>query len=61
MAVEDNLGGRSAELTFPQTSRSDAGNYRCVAKSEAGSFQAEVAAVMERKFNLVIVMLLQIF
>ncbi|KAK8404553.1 hypothetical protein O3P69_007661 [Scylla paramamosain] len=47
--VEGSEGsGSSSELIFPRASASDAGSYRCVAKSEAGSFLAEIFAVMER-------------
>lgn len=48
MVVEGAAGSSSAELVFPRASVNDAGTYRCVAKSEAGSFLAEVAAVVER-------------
>lgn len=54
MAVEGSLGDSSAELTFPRASASDAGTYRCVARSDAGSFLAEVAAVIEREFYFII-------
>lgn len=47
--VEGGTGAGSAELVFPRASVGDAGAYRCVAKSEAGSFLAEVAAVVGRE------------
>lgn len=50
VSVEDAVGSSSADLIIPQASASDAGTYRCVAKSEAGAFLAEVAAVVEREF-----------
>ncbi|MPC74200.1 hypothetical protein E2C01_068552 [Portunus trituberculatus] len=50
--VEGSEGsGSSSELIFPRASASDAGSYRCVARSEAGSFLAEVFAIMERKLS----------
>lgn len=52
--VEGAAGDGSAELAFPRASASDAGTYRCVAKSEAGSFLAEVAAVVERELSFMI-------
>lgn len=50
MPVEGTKGGSSGDLVFPRASASDSGTYRCVAKSEAGSFLAEVAAVVEREY-----------
>lgn len=50
--VEGGAGSGSAELVFPRASVGDAGAYRCVAKSEAGSFLAEVATVVARELVL---------
>ncbi|XP_071520445.1 uncharacterized protein [Panulirus ornatus] len=43
--VEADIDG---VLTFPVVSMSTAGNYRCAAKSEAGSFLADVVVNVER-------------